>query len=39
MNLTDIEACRAAIAALDGQRATLGDAVLEPDRHVPITLA
>ena len=29
MNDEDIEACRAAIAALEGQRATLGDAVLE----------
>ena len=29
MNDTDIEACRAAIAALEGQRATLGDTVLE----------
>ena len=29
MNDQDIEACRAAIAALEGQRDTLGDAVLE----------
>jgi len=29
MNDRDIEACRAAIAALEGQRATLGDVVLE----------